>query len=58
MIFMPHINAHEQWYYKDSILKCIHRHTLSSMLFDGISKAHHAQILSCFSLGADVWFTI
>jgi len=55
---MPHINAHEQWYYQDSILKYIYRHTLSSMLFDGIYKAHHAQILSCFNLGADVWFTI
>jgi len=58
MFFMPHINAHEQCYYQDSILKCIHRHTLSSMLFDGIFKAHHVQILSCFTLRANVWFTI
>ncbi len=27
------------------------------MLSNGISKAHHAHILSCFGLGANVWLT-
>jgi hypothetical protein len=39
-----------------SILECLRHHTLSNMLSDGTSKAHHAQILSCFSPRASVWF--
>ncbi len=41
---------------QDSILERLHHHTLSNMLSDGISEAHHAQMLSCFGLGVDVWF--
>jgi hypothetical protein len=33
---------------QDSISKHLHHHTLSSMLFVETSKAHYAQILSCF----------
>ncbi len=40
---------------QDFISKCIHHHTLSNMLFDGIFEAHRAQILSCSNLGMDVW---
>jgi len=43
---------------QNSILKCLHHHTLSNMLFDKIFKSHCALILSCFGLGASVWFTI
>jgi hypothetical protein len=43
---------------QDFILKHLHRHTFSNMLSDGISKAHCAQISSCFGSGASVWFTI
>ncbi len=43
-------------HFQDSISKCLHHHTLFSMFFDEIFEAHHAQILSCFSLGACVWF--
>jgi hypothetical protein len=44
--------------FQNSILNCLHHHTLSNMLFDKISKAHCALILSCFGLGASAWFTI
>jgi hypothetical protein len=37
---------------QDSILQCLHHHTLSSMLSNEISEAHRAQVLSCFGLGA------
>jgi len=43
---------------QDSILERLHHHTLSSMFFDKTSKAHCAQILSSFSLKANVWLTI
>jgi hypothetical protein len=43
-------------HFQDSISKCLHHHTLFSMFFDEIFEAHHAQILSCFSFGACVWF--
>jgi hypothetical protein len=39
---------------QDSILKCLHHHTLSNMLFDEIFEAYRAQILSCFDLGMNV----
>jgi hypothetical protein len=42
---------------QESISKHLHHHTLSNMLSNGIFEAHYAQILSCFGLGADVWFT-
>jgi hypothetical protein len=38
----------------DSILERLHHHTFFSMLSDGISKVHYAQILSCFSLRVNV----
>jgi len=41
-------------WFQDSILKCLHHHTLSNMLFDIIPKAHYAQNLSCSDLGAGV----
>jgi hypothetical protein len=37
---------------QDSISECLHHHTLFNMLFDRISEAHCAWILSCYSLGA------
>jgi hypothetical protein len=33
---------------QDSILECLHHHTLFSMLSDKIFKIHRAQILSCY----------
>jgi hypothetical protein len=33
---------------QNSILERLHHHTLSNMCFDATSKAHYAQILSCF----------
>ncbi len=42
---------------QDSILECLHYHTLSNILSNGISKSHCAWILSCFSLGASVCLT-
>jgi hypothetical protein len=44
--------------FQDSILERLHHHTLSNMLSDGTLKTHHAQILSCFGLGANAWLTI
>jgi len=43
---------------QDSILERLHHHTLFNMFFDGISKAHHVRILSCFSLGVCAWFIV
>jgi len=43
---------------QDSILECLHHHTLSNMLSNEISEAHYAQILSCSSLGADIWLIV
>jgi len=42
---------------QDSILERLHHHTLSNIFFDGTSKAHHAQILSCFSVRTSAWLT-
>jgi hypothetical protein len=42
---------------QDSILECLHDHTLSNMFFDETFKAHCAQILSCFGPRASVWLT-
>ncbi len=39
-------------------LETLHHHTLFNMFFDKIFKAHHARILSCFSLGVDVWLIV
>jgi hypothetical protein len=41
---------------QDSILECLHYHTLSIMLFNGISKAYCVQILLCFGPRANAWF--
>ncbi len=41
---------------QDSILECLHHHTLSNILSDMIFEAHCAQILSCSNLGAGVLF--
>jgi len=35
--------------------KRLHHHTFFSMVFDGISKAHRPQILSCFGLWVGGW---
>jgi hypothetical protein len=43
---------------QDSISKHLDHHTLSSILSNKIFEAHCAQILSCSSLGASVWFII
>jgi hypothetical protein len=43
---------------QDSILECLHHHTLSNMLSDKTSETHRAQILSCFGPGEGVWLTI
>ncbi len=40
---------------QDSILERLHHHTLFSVLFDKISEANHARILSCFGPRAGVW---
>jgi hypothetical protein len=42
---------------QDSISKCLHHHTLSSMLSNRIFKVHCAQILSCSNPGVGIWFT-
>jgi hypothetical protein len=42
--------------FQDSISKCLHHHTLSSMFFYKTFEAHCAQILSCSSLGVGVWY--
>jgi len=39
---------------QDSILECLHHHTLSNMLFNRISKAHCVRILSFSNLGVIV----
>jgi hypothetical protein len=41
---------------QDSISKHLHHHTFFNMLSDEIFEVHHAQILSCFSLGVCAWF--
>jgi len=41
-----------------SISKHLHHHTFSNMLFDETSKAHHAQILSCFGPGVSAWLIV
>jgi hypothetical protein len=43
--------------FQGSISKHLHHHTFSNMLFNETSKAHHAQISSCFGLGVNVWLT-
>jgi len=43
---------------QDSISECLHHHTLFNMLFDRISEAHCAWILSCYSLGAGTMLTV
>jgi hypothetical protein len=43
---------------QDSILECLHHHTVSNMLSDMIFKTHCAQILSCSSPKASVWFKV
>ncbi len=43
---------------QDSISKCLHHHTLSSMLFDGTFEAHCVRNLSCSGLRAGVWFIV
>jgi hypothetical protein len=48
---------HQMIHFQHSILKRLHHHTFFSMLFDKISKAHYARILSCSCLGANTWFT-
>jgi hypothetical protein len=35
---------------QDSISECLHHHTLSSMLSDGMFEANPVQILSCLAL--------
>ncbi len=40
---------------QDSILEHLHYHILSNILWNMISKAHCAWILSCFSLRPSVW---
>jgi len=42
---------------QDSILECLHHHTLSSMFSNETSKTHHAQFLSCFGLRVSIWLT-
>jgi hypothetical protein len=42
----------------DSILEHLHHHTFSSMLFDKISEARYAQILSCSSLRVGAWIIV
>ncbi len=42
---------------QEFILKHLHHHTIFNMFSDGTFKAHRAQILSCSSLGANVWLT-
>ncbi len=44
--------------FQDSILECLHHHTLSSMLFDRTFEAHHARILSCCGPRVNIWFII
>jgi hypothetical protein len=41
-------------WFQNSISKRLHHHTFFSMFFDGISKAHCAQILFCHGWGANV----
>jgi hypothetical protein len=43
-------------HFQDFISKCLHHHTLFNMLSDEIFEVHHAQIFSCFNLGAWAWF--
>jgi len=45
-------------WFQDSILKCLRHYTLFSMLFDRISKAHYAWILSCSSLRVGAMFIV
>jgi hypothetical protein len=41
---------------QDSILECLHCHTLSSMLSDRTSEVHRVWILSCSSSRVGTWF--
>ncbi len=43
---------------QDSILKCLHHHTLSNMFSNMIFETHHARKLSCSSFEAGVWLII
>jgi len=43
---------------QDSISKRLHHHTFYNMLSNKIFEAHCVQILSCSSLGMNVWFII
>ncbi len=40
---------------QNSILKHLHQHTLSNVLFDGTYEAHHVWILSCYGLNIGIW---
>jgi hypothetical protein len=42
---------------QDSILERLYDHTLSNMLFNRIFETNCVRILSCFGLGAGIWFT-
>jgi hypothetical protein len=44
--------------FQNSILECLHHHTLSNIFSDRISEPHRARILLCFSLGASASFII
>jgi hypothetical protein len=43
--------------FQNSILKCLHHHTLFIVFFDKTFEAHRVWILSCSGLGVNVWFT-
>ncbi len=43
---------------QDSILKHLHHHILSNMLFDRLFEIHCVWILSCSGLNADVWIIV
>jgi hypothetical protein len=43
---------------QDSISKCLHHHTLFSMLSNEIFEAHHVWILSCSGPRVGVWLTV
>jgi hypothetical protein len=44
--------------FQESISKCLHHHTFSSMFSNARSKAHYAWILSCSNWKANVWLII
>lgn len=43
--------------FQDSILKHLHHHTFSTMLFEKMFNAHQTHTLSYFGLGASTWLT-